>query len=217
VVALGNVDAGGGLYANKAAFTILHSRIYGNSAEAGGGVYLNSEDAYLGSNIIFSNTATASGGGLYIWSRDQDWPILRGNVVSGNQAGEGGGILMLADPAAVAQAHPLGPGPISKHPWENNVLVDNRSNSSGGGIWGNLDNGATPRPVLSHTTLVGNSSSLGDGDGVWFTGWHCQAYMTNTVAVNHDQALAGFTATMTLMAFCGTATLKTSAVRPVSV
>ena len=86
-------DAGGGLYINGAAPTLLQMEITTNSSpDIGGGVYVNSSltPQFTGGGIR-SNTASEAGGGLYVY---QSAPVLTGVTVSGNTARGGGGIYL---------------------------------------------------------------------------------------------------------------------------
>ncbi len=113
--------------------TISNNSISGHSTVIGGGVSLfNVRDVVLSENIINANTVSAvnpidyitGGGGIFLYGQ---YPILRRNLIIGNQAPKGGGI--------VAWGSEVG----FNFRLINNTIAENQASETGGGMY--LTNG----------------------------------------------------------------------------
>jgi Right handed beta helix region/RTX calcium-binding nonapeptide repeat (4 copies) len=77
---------GGGVYVNRADFTIRNTTISGNDAQFGGGLahrYNDEESIELLSSTVTGNEAGGSGGGIY---ENSGGVRIRGSIVAGNTA-----------------------------------------------------------------------------------------------------------------------------------
>jgi hypothetical protein len=77
-----NDDAGGGVYIVTAQATLIHNRIFSNTASLGGGVFLANDHSSLKDNYVANNTA-GEGAGLYLYHSDAN---LTGNTIVTNTA-----------------------------------------------------------------------------------------------------------------------------------
>jgi fibronectin-binding autotransporter adhesin len=142
---------GGGLYldgsdAHLTANTLQDNRTTGGR---GGGLYARNGQAALRQNSFIANFATLDGGGLYL---SQDGSTLQGDIIQGNQAGDGGG-LYIDGPA---------PGASQPAPWINQVLLaENRANNHGGGLFIR-----TSYAQITFNTLRDNQAAVDGGGAV---------------------------------------------------
>lgn len=114
-------DAGGGLYADRAATTITGCLFANNSSESAGGLFINSGAFILQNSVITANVATASNaGGLYIQSL-LTGTINHNSLLSNTAVSNGGGLYM-----AYGQSDIL---------FSDNDFIGNMAGGDGGGIF----------------------------------------------------------------------------------
>jgi hypothetical protein len=137
-------DDGGGVRLFETHALVEGNVIEGNqAADGGGGVRISHVPSTFIDNVIRNNEAT-QGGGMDL---DNDSSVVRGGVISGNHASNGGGIAasIFADSGAA---------------FEDVQLVDNVATSKGGGLYV-VDN---PQPIAMRGLIVrGNSAPRGAG------------------------------------------------------
>jgi len=160
--ATGTSHGGGIAIAGISTALVSGNTISGNSADMGGGISVTHDAAPTAPRIIgnlISGNQAVNGGGIYARQLYEDpvSPLIEGNRITDNEAGEyGGGIYLdAAEPASLA----------------NNLLAGNQAVFAGGGLYAlNLD-GDTLITTMSSCTVADNSvsDSLGDGGGVCLT------------------------------------------------
>lgn len=181
-------DAGGGLYADRAAVIISDCLIASNVAESAGGLYINSGSfimqqsvisgnvvdtshagglyihspsaATIRDNDVLSNTAASSGGGVYIAYGSSE-NLFSGNRLIGNQAGGGGGGIYMESAMALI----------------NNQFMRNSAVSRGGGLY--VDGRS---PLIESNQFSDNDGGNGAG-GVYLLG-DTAVFRGNTVISN---------------------------------
>jgi parallel beta-helix repeat protein len=159
----GFADYGGGIYCGNGTPRIEENRIMNNTAERGGGGILCPSATIVGNlitgnvsqdgpgggiwakvntvierNLITGNTALGGwdGGGMYI---DRAFGTVKENIICGNTAREGGGILFWD----------------SKPSFECNTIVGNTARYGGGGIKSTFD---YYRPSILNSIIWGNNA-----------------------------------------------------------
>src|SRR6056297_3381146 len=136
---------GGGIYINNGSPTITMNTITGNQAkeESGGGIFMwNNSSPIISDNIINKNTAIINGGGICIQS---SIPAITGNTIINSKARYGGGIYLADSNVSISDNiitgnSAFGGGAIyaedeSSPLINNNIITDNESENSGGGIY----------------------------------------------------------------------------------
>ncbi len=148
---------------------ISHNLIQGNQAEDGGGLYIASGKPILRGNLIEGNEASGYGGGLYLDSTSMD---ASGDRILENSSGgaAGGMFINLSEQASLS----------------NILLINNQTAGEGAALYS-----VRSEIALEHGTLVGNQGSsavhLSADPGSLVT-------MTNSILAGHTlgvSALAG--------------------------
>lgn len=140
---------GGGVLIDASSPTIRHNRIINNEAinteyctsAGGGGLRCEDGDPLIEYNIIMHNDALYGAGLVMYYSGG----LIRHNVIAKNEGGQdygGGGIWLNGNPVTV---------------FENNVIADNHSFTSGGGI--NVHTGGST--MLRNNIVWGNTAVYG--------------------------------------------------------
>jgi len=169
---------GGGLYLN-AACTVRDCLITHNEAWGAGGLFINASSALVEDCTIQSNLATHSGGG--VWLYNYSTSVLNRCAIEGNVASNyAGGVMFdgagtvsnswIADNRAV-QMEGGGVKMALGGRLINSVVVGNRSQTSGGGIYAVYG-------TMAHCTVVSNTT-MGGGGGIQafnFTAWNSIVY-----------------------------------------
>ena len=195
--AVGNYDAGGGIYVITATATISGNIVDKNIASAtddedayGGGIYLRNSDSHLYHTILSQNDATTAGG---TWGSmgtggglcaDGGAPLIQDNTVQGNQAGPGSGFFGFGEGGGLAFIEST-PTVIANLVY-NNQAVGSGSEGAGGGI----ELLGCPAFTLTNNIVVKNTGGaygangihIGDMSGQPSSGW----LRHNTIASNRD-------------------------------
>jgi hypothetical protein len=111
---------GGGVYCYGSHAVITNNTFTGNTATSGGGIFINTSVVNLTNNTFLANEAIGTdtgGGGMYCYMSGA--AAINGNIIRGNIADYGAGILFDQSPQTIT----------------NNVIVANRASFSGGGIY----------------------------------------------------------------------------------
>jgi hypothetical protein len=181
----GSGGQGGGIYASSGVVRLVDCAVSDNRAAQGGGLWVGNVAGRPGSlelidTTVSGNLATGAGGG--IWASGMDAALV-GSALSGNFAGEGGGLFTAASPGGTrvrltnstvsgnGGGPLLGPGPVVGPPPVNL--------SHGGG----LRIAAGDTLVLIHATVTANSAFAGGGISNSGT-----AYLTNTIVAGNTLA-----------------------------
>ena len=159
-----NVDLGGGICCEGGYPIIQGNTIVDNSASdygGGGGIAALESGATISDNVIIDNYASEGGGG--IWLRGYSQVILEGNIIAGNESGEGGGIYCLSplvcqnnmitgnDGWRAGGIYIVGALEVA---FVNNTVCDNFADDGGGGIQcGNYSS-----PVVTNSIVWGNTA-----------------------------------------------------------
>ncbi len=158
---------GGGIYASQTALTLIDTTVSGNGGPQGmSGVAAfgpSSETVMLGSTIS-DNQAYYAAGGVYLYG---GWALVEESVISGNQAGAGGGLF-----AYFTDLYLLG-----------TEISDNQADAVGGGL-GVYADGALQ---IERTTISGNSAGQYVGGGVVLARAGAEVLIRNTT-VSGNQA-----------------------------
>jgi hypothetical protein len=146
---------GGGIYVGSGKLTIANSTISDNQAGSGGGIFNFSgifkvTDCILDQNTaIFETTSgKAIGRGGAISNYYGGSASISGCTISGNKAGKGGGIMVLA-----------GTLTLTNSTVSDNLATINGTTPADDG--GGIDNAGTLK--ITNSTIAGNSSSIGGG------------------------------------------------------
>ena len=135
-------DAGGGLYANGSAVSVLDCVITENTAQYGGGMHLHDSVVVLAGNTISHNSATVQGAGVFV--TEGSATFLDNLIAENSSVNTGGGIILAADAV-----------------FKSNTIVGNLA-STGGGLSAHQN-----AVLLMDNTITGNvASSYGGGDSV---------------------------------------------------
>ncbi len=142
---------------------IATSTIADNQATTGGGVFVDSQyycygatdgmkEISIADSTIRDNVAQRQGGGLFVAGRPDAWLelILTGSTISGNAAGEGGGVWLQFEQ------------PYHEARFANVTISGNAALERGGGLFLNAD--SYDSISLEHVTVAGNGGSTGGID-----------------------------------------------------
>ncbi len=189
-----NEDAGGGIYITAAQATLIHNRIFSNTARLGGGVFLANDQSRLNDNYIATNTAGA-GAGLYLYHSNAN---LTGNTIITNTAltynlGAGGGLYLDASQSTLTE-NTISANATNWHggglyiagsaaTLTDNLISANTVGFCGGGV--RLQNSAA---ILTGNTIISNSAGY-QGGGVEFD--HSPATLTGNTIVNNTAKGSG--------------------------
>ena len=137
-----------------------------NKASKGGGIYAHQGTIIAAKALVDYNEATENGGGINNHSGDI---TFYGGSLSNNVAvnGKGGGAFTLVGDVVIK------PFPVNvTTPTLNNgvKMYNNRANLNGGGV-----NNHTGRVDLRYATIRNNTSTLGNGGGIFCEGPHSNA------------------------------------------
>jgi len=146
--------------------TISGNNTSGCSGNGGGGIYIQGTPQVL-DNIISDNTATNSAGGIYV--ADGTSPLIRGNVITGNRSGSGGGIRIDAG-ATGSNANII-----------QNVIASN-SAGSGGGIYLRMTFNSGLAAFITNNTVVDNHADSA-GSAMYSDGYDEFATIRNNIFV----------------------------------
>lgn len=232
---------GGGIYSSSASPIIQNNIITNNLAYTGttswgfgGGIYLYyvSASAIISGNRVLSNTASTTyyglGGGLFL---SLSATRVSGNEISGNSAGRGGAAVYLHDSDGatfdgnqiVSNTAVVSPTATSygggfciefTDPFTltNNVIAQNRANTSGGGLYVYGSTGVwSSAGELVNNTIAQNNLGSG-GEGVYLTG-NSTLTLTNNIIVSHTYgiyATGGATVTADYTLFFANTTANTA-------
>jgi hypothetical protein len=144
---------GGGIYCSHSLPVIRDNRIIQNRAKNGAAIYCDSSSPSIKNNTIENNSfynigmppySGAASGAIYLWLGDSF--LIEGNLIRGNLAeasgGQGAGILVSSNLSGRIQ---------------NNLIVNNTANGSGGGIYAIVPVAATESLYIVNNTIVGNT------------------------------------------------------------
>ncbi|MCD6290096.1 MAG: right-handed parallel beta-helix repeat-containing protein [Anaerolineae bacterium] len=92
------LGGGVGVASGSTPAVLSGNRIWGNSAQSGGGVYIWFNPTYLDNNFIVDNQVTEEGAGIYVYKAK---PALVHNTLARNTGGDGSGVFVDVDAAAV--------------------------------------------------------------------------------------------------------------------
>lgn len=144
----GTYREGGGIFAALSSPVIQYNLITKNfavnkkglSSAGGGGIRCGDGNVKILNNVITGNTALY-GGGIVL---NHCAAVIRNNIIAGNYGGEdyGGGGLWINCPD------------FKKNVWENNTIVCNRSQTSGGGV--NVYNAVKNAITMVNNIIYGN-------------------------------------------------------------
>lgn len=134
---------GGGIHQQLGSLELQRCTVSGNSADNGGGVFITATTAtsVLANSTIAGNFSQTNGGGITITGiAIEDPVVIRNCTISGNQAtGFGGGVITFSSTPIVVN---------------NSTIAFNRA-STGGGIYGDINNPLIPLPVvIMQSTIV---------------------------------------------------------------
>jgi hypothetical protein len=158
-------NAGGGIYNNCSATTILNSTISGNSVtnaqisgqDGGGGIndqgyYLLLSGSTLTANTVSGSTAQTGGGG-FLNDDDDDAAILNSTIYKNTSAIDGGGIENLS---------------FGYTTLLNVTVYQNTASGNGGGISNDPAGDGTPSTyVFSANSIVAGNTASGNGSDIW--------------------------------------------------
>jgi len=174
---------GGGICIEAASPTVEENEIYGNrtstnnATSGGGGIYISGHSPVVRNNRISTNTVAGSssgGGGIYIYAAAGPQPVIEGNKIYHNSAGEGGGVqarpvhadgyifvrnnLVYSNTASHDGGGILVAG--ANCTLESNTIYDNLATNNGGGI-------CCGEPYVVSNTIVVSNVALNTGGGIW--------------------------------------------------
>jgi hypothetical protein len=212
-------DAGGGLYIDKAAASMINCVVYSNTAStassgSGGGLFLNGSVSTLSGNVVVSNTAsTAShghGGGLFL---SGSGATVSGNTVRGNTAstagwGYGGGLYLLTSDATLSGntvvSNTAGTSyrgwagglyiwysgaTVSGNTVQGNTASTNDEGYGGGLCLSNSSAGLSGNIIVDNLATT-NATSIGKGGGLWV--WESSSFtLTNNLVADNRARTAG--------------------------
>ena len=193
----GQANDGGGILCLESSPTIVNNVIAGNSANdepsVGGGICCYGSSALIDSNIIEYNQADRGGGGIY--GSDSSVTVINNEIRGNYDYSLGGGIFCegsspvivgntITDNAATDDGAGGGIGIMNASlvTIEDNVISDNRSTESGGGIWLRSSSCTVKNNVIS-----GNSGA--EGAGVYLIG--CPGTLANNIITDNDSSWKG--------------------------
>jgi hypothetical protein len=146
---------GGGIYCSHSLPVIRDNRITQNRAKNGSAIYCDSSSPSIKNNTIENNSfynigfppySGAASGAIYLWLGDSF--LIEGNLIRGNLAiasgGLGAGITVSSNYAGRIQ---------------NNLIVNNTANGSGGGIYAIVPVEARESLYIVNNTIVGNTGA----------------------------------------------------------
>jgi parallel beta-helix repeat protein len=153
---------GGGIYSNDSSPRILNNFIFENivqgfnDSDGGGGIESRLSTPTIEGNFIEYNRAR-QGGGIRLMSQSEPTLITQ-NVITGNEAIEGGGIFTFFSSPEIT-----------------NTIISANLAEAGGGIYSTFYS----EPVLDYSTIVENESDFGEGGGLYINGYsHVKVYNT---------------------------------------
>jgi len=188
------LDAGGGVYVITATAVLANNQVFSNTAMDGGGVYLGNSDGRLSNNDIYSNTTNSACGGVCLY---HSGATLDGNIIYSNAAYDGGGVCLqesgnailngniIRDNSATVGASGYGGGlyiNYSDAEMVNNVVIGNRANTAGSGIYV-----YESAPSLWHTTIHDNTGGNGSGISAFSVS---NVVLTNTILTSQTVGLS---------------------------
>ncbi|HXM54372.1 MAG TPA: choice-of-anchor D domain-containing protein [Candidatus Dormibacteraeota bacterium] len=190
-------DAGAGIQILSASPTIANNVITGNSAcSDGGGIYESFGSPLIQGNLITNNGASdqgcsgGGGGGIFVGGAATAQVI--GNTITGNHGFWGGALVLfaagsptVADNVMSGNSSTSDGGAIwsvnqSDAVIVQNLIVNNRSGATGGGVSFSPPSG-TLGPELVNNTIAGNSAT--QGSAVWAGGFFATSRLFNNVLV----------------------------------
>jgi predicted outer membrane repeat protein len=146
---------GGGIYCCHSLPVIRDNRISQNRAKNGSAIYCDTSSPSIKNNTIENNSfydigmppySGAASGAINLWLGDSF--LIEGNLIRGNLAGatggQGAGILVSSNFAGRIQ---------------NNLIVNNSANGSGGGIYAIVPVAAMESLYIVNNTIVGNTGA----------------------------------------------------------
>ncbi|MBA7548545.1 hypothetical protein ES705_41006 [subsurface metagenome] len=164
---------GAGIVMGGYGYILCESNIISNNTftanggiSGGGGFYIYQTDSgeiYINSNKIINNKAlsasdnrTGNGGGLYI---ENCSPNLYNNIIAGNSAGIGGGLMILTTQGYKKIMKPV---LINNTIIHNQAVIDNQTDTFGGGIYVKKPYSSPfTNPILINTIIWGNKADRG--------------------------------------------------------
>ncbi|HXI91978.1 MAG TPA: right-handed parallel beta-helix repeat-containing protein [Blastocatellia bacterium] len=203
----GRNEAGGGVLIGNSSPTIRNNIIRDNSAFLGLGIYSSFGSALIEGNIITSNSGSfgRSGGGISIegFGRVQilnnlisnnvlqggggggialsfaGFPVVKGNIISGNsvvqpfQSGAGGGIWIVNGTEELIVQ---------------NLITNNEANNGGGIYW--FVPGNSRGPLVVNNTIANNTADM--GSGIFADGFDAQTELINNNIIGSPSQTAVF-------------------------
>lgn len=168
----------GGVSCVYASPTISNNKITGN---VGAGVYLSKSYATVQNNAIMLNTPsgvgiTASLGGGILCA--DSCPVISGNLISANKAGQGAGINL------ICQSAPTGTVEIT-----NNTISANVSQGVGGGIANTKYNNQYSASTVINSNVISQNTSTSNGAGIYSSG--TDRILGNVIAGNQANVSGG--------------------------
>lgn len=162
-----STSEGGGIYiavGNYKIITISNNIVTNNTADNGGGIYnAYHGTAYISNNIIINNTSDAGGAGIYNGKADG---TISENIISNNTSlVNGGGIMLFQGISSVIIL--------------NNVIADNVTSSSAGGIY----SWSSP-PTILNNHIVRNTAN--NDVGIYYYSCYYDSIRFNTIAYNKN-------------------------------
>jgi predicted outer membrane repeat protein len=101
----GNADVGAGIYISNGTLTLINSTVRDNTAGFGGGIYSESASSLtLKGSTVSGNAAGVLGGGIVLL-QNTETHIEAKSSVTGNSAGDGGGIFKFGGTLTIENAN----------------------------------------------------------------------------------------------------------------
>gem|GEM_PF-3504701 len=203
----GNAPNGGGIYASNVELTVRDSVITSNTAqENGGGIFQYRGVVRLIDTTVSNNRVIGEGygGGIALDSTDEGVYgalVIRGSVISGNNAYEGGGIQtdygasLAIDDTAITNntAEEDGGGILINNiggsvSLSNSIVSNNNASVDGGGIHiRELDENYNLSLTLDNTS-VSNNNAGDSGGGIYFESGNDRLRIVNGSQINDNYA-----------------------------
>ena len=164
------IEHGGGIYLGSSEATIQSSQVISNYAFGyGGGIYVNDSTVWLTATEVISNRVDANGAGMAASSNSTVY--VNDTLFSNNQASnEGGGIWVWQGELNLV----------------NSTLSENSADDVGG-IFVESNGSA----VLTHTSIVSNTSATGPGGGISVTANSTATLYATLLAYNSSDNCGG--------------------------
>lgn len=166
-------SAGGAIYISASTVTVDSCELVNNNSayNAGALTALSATGLQIINTLFTGNLATAStngkGGAIYL---DRVVGELHGSTFTGNQAGFGGGALILQD---------------SQLSTYQNSFVSNVAGTRAGALWITSNVGSTNSSMISNNLFLGNSVTSGAGGAIYFNAKSASGYLARGSAINN--------------------------------